>query len=365
MGESKVMIFHLDTETEWRGGQQQAIYLIEGLIKRKIDVVLVCRQDSKLFEYCQKNDIPSEVLPLRSEYDVFSALSLKKLIIKYDAKLLHCHNSHALGLGILTKFFIDIPLFASRRVDFPLKNNIFSRYKYNSKKLDKLICISDNIRRIVKKSNIPDHKLITIRSAIDITKAQKVGDKKNVIAELPKGEFIIGTVAALTGHKDYPTLIRAAELVLKKKTQVKFIAIGDGKLAKDLKEIIEEKKLEDKFLLLGYKNNVYDYLKRFDIFVMASKLEGLGTSVLDALACGKAIVATNAGGIPEMIVDQVNGLLVPKQNPHELASKIIQLIDDSQLRNKLSKEAQESAKLFDINQLVVQHIALYKRYIKE
>jgi len=364
MGAKALMIFHLDTETEWRGGQQQAIYLIEGLIKRAIPVLLICRKDSKLYQYARKHHIPIETLPLLSEYDLFSALKLKTLIRKYRAKLLHCHNSHALGLAILTKFFINIPIVASRRVDFPLQKNIFSTYKYNTKKLNKLICISDNIRRIVMKSNIPEEKLITIRSAIDITKADKNGDVTNVLPELPKSEFIIGTVAALTGHKDYPTLINAAEIVLKKKPNVKFVAIGAGKLQEELSHLIISKGLQEKFLFLGYKSNVYDYLKRFDIFVLASKLEGLGTSVLDALSCGKAIVATDAGGIPEMIVDRVNGLLVPKQNPEALANAIVELIADSELRDKLSRQAKESVGLFDITQLVEQHIELYNRLIK-
>jgi glycosyltransferase involved in cell wall biosynthesis len=114
-------------------------------------------------------------------------------------------------------------------------------------------------------------------------------------------------------------------------------------------------------LCLNNLDLVYDYLKRFDIFVLASKLEGLGTSVLDAMSCGKTIVATNAGGIPEMIVDRINGLLVPKQNPEALAKSIIQLIDDSELRYKLALKAKESARLFDISKLVEQHIVLYNR----
>lgn len=359
------MIFHLDTETEWRGGQQQAIYLIEGLLKKGVATLLVCRSDSKLYEYALKHQIPVETLPLRSEYDLFSALQLKKLIKTHQAQLLHCHNSHALGLAILTKFFIDIPLVASRRVDFPLQKNIFSLYKYNTKKLNRLICISDNIRRIVEKSKIQQTKLITIRSAVDLTKAERLGDVGNVLDEFPKSEFIIGTVAALTGHKDYPNLIEAAGLVLQERPEVKFIAIGDGKLQAELTLLIKSKNLTEKFILLGHKSNVYDYLKRFDIFVLASKLEGLGTSVLDALSCGKAIVTTNAGGIPEMMRDGVNGLMVAKQNPKDLALAIIKLIDNQKLREELGVKAKESAGLFDVSLLLEKHLKLYAELVKK
>ena len=213
------------------------------------------------------------------------------------------------------------------------------------------------------KSKIQQEKLITIRSAIDVSKADRIGDERKVTAEFSESEFLIGTIAALTGHKDYPNLIEAAETVINKKANVKFIAIGDGKLKEQLTLLIKSKGLEDKFILMGYKENVYDYLKRMNIFVLASKLEGLGTSVLDALSCGKAIVATKAGGIPEMIVDGVNGLLVPKQKPEELAKAIIKLIENPQLCEKLSLEAKDSAQLFDISLLVEKHEQLYNSLI--
>lgn len=353
------MILHIDTETEWRGGQQQAIYLIEGLLQRNIPCLLICRLDSKLRVYAEKHNIPFQTLPLRAEYDFVSIIKLRKIIKTSQVKLVHCHNSHALGLLILTKFLIDVPVVASRRVDFPLSSNIFSKYKYNSSKLNRLICISDNIRTIVDKSIKDKSKLVTIRSAVDVAKTEREGDAENVVQEFPESEFIIGTVAALTGHKDYPTLIEAAKIVLEKHPEVKFVAVGEGKLRAELELLLQEKDLTKSFLFLGYKSNVYDYLKRFNIFVLASKLEGLGTSVLDALSCGKAIVATNAGGIPEMIKDRENGLLVPKQNPQQLAQAIITLIEDGVLREKLAKNAKESVQQFDLKPLIDDHIQLY------
>lgn len=359
------MILHLDTETEWRGGQQQAIYLIEGLLQRDIPCLLICRQDSKLRVYAEKHNLPFQTLPLRAEYDFISICKLKRIIKTRGVKLVHCHNSHALGLLIFTKFLIDVPVVASRRVDFPLSSNIFSKYKYNSSKLDRLICISDNIRAIVDKSIKDKSKLVTIRSAVDVTKAEWEGDAKNVLQEFPKSEFIIGTVAALTGHKDYPTLVEAARIVLETHPEVKFVAVGEGKLRAEIELLLQEKSLTKNFLLLGYKSNVYDYLKRFNIFVLASKLEGLGTSVLDALSCGKTIVATDAGGIPEMIKDRENGLLVPRQNPEELAKAILELIAKPSLREKLAVGAQESVHKFDLKPLIDNHIQLYSELAKD
>jgi glycosyltransferase involved in cell wall biosynthesis len=357
------MIIHIDTETDWRGGQQQAVYLIEGLIRAEENCVLICRKNSKLAEYAQNNNIPYKILPLKFEGDIFSAFAIARFAKKNQAKLIHCHNSHALSIGLLSRLFVNVPLVGSRRVDFDIRDNYLSKLKYSSSKLDALICISNNIRRVVAKGGVPENKLRVIRSAIDLSRVNSADRKHIVKNSLPPHSLLIGTVAAMTGHKDYPNLIKAASLVLKTHPEVLFIAVGDGKLHSEIRHLINNQKIADRFILTGYQENVYDYIKAFDIFVLASKLEGLGTSVLDALNCGKACVCTDAGGIPEMIKNRQNGLLVPKKDSYSLAQALKILIEDADLRHNLSLNAVESVKEFDISVNVAKHLELYNELI--
>lgn len=357
------MIIHIDTETEWRGGQQQAVYLIEGLIKSGRESVLICKKGSKLENYAIENNIPVKTLPLSFEGDIFSAIRIASYAKQNKATLIHCHNSHALSIGLLASLFVKIPLVASRRVDFPLQDNFFSKLKYNNPKLSALVCISDNIRRVISKDGIPEAKICVIRSAIDLNRVNSSDNRHIIKNSLPPHSLLIGTVAALTGHKDYPNLIKAASIVLKKHPEVLFMAVGDGKLVQATKHLIANRGISERFILAGHQDNVYDYIKAFDIFVLASKLEGLGTSVLDALNCGKACVCTDAGGIPEMISNRKNGILVPKKDPHALAQALTLVIEDADLRRDLGKNASESVKAFDIAVNVQKHIELYDRLI--
>ncbi len=360
------MIIHIDTETEWRGGQQQAVYLILGLIEKGIDVTLICRKNSKLHEYAENNNIPYKLFSLKSEGDILSAVRIAVYSKKVKASLIHCHNSHALSIGLMCSMFSGIPVVASRRVDFPIRGNFFSRLKYNNIFLKRLICISDNIYHVVKDGGIPTDKLSVIRSAIDLKKIDSINPNFKIIDEtIPNHSLLIGTVAAHTGHKDYPTLINAAKLVLNKHPEVLFVSVGDGKLTDEINRLIKKHDVEDRFILLGYKPNVYDYLNAFDIFVLSSKLEGLGTSVIDALNCGIACVCTNAGGIPEMITNRENGLLVPKKDHYALAKAIMELVEDKELRKKLGKNAKKSVHDFDISVNIDKHIELYKEIVGE
>jgi glycosyltransferase involved in cell wall biosynthesis len=123
--------------------------------------------------------------------------------------------------------------------------------------------------------------------------------------------------------------------------------------------------ISDRFLFLGFREEVGWFLNRFDIFTLASKYEGLGTSVLDALSCGKACVCTDGGGIPEMITNDVNGLLVPARTPEKLAAALCYLIENPAERARLSANARQSAEKFSITNTVKEHIKLYQELLNE
>jgi glycosyltransferase involved in cell wall biosynthesis len=170
-------------------------------------------------------------------------------------------------------------------------------------------------------------------------------------------------VAAFAGHKDYPTFLKAASLVLAERKDVKFIAVGKGDLLEKMKILAEELNINNDLIFTGFRQDVGVFLKSFDIFVISSKKEGLGTSVLDALAVGLPVIGTDAGGIPEMIDDGVNGLLVPAQNPVLLADAISNLLDDEYRRKAFMSFGAESIKTFGIEETVQKNIELYSRLL--
>ncbi|MCF7885836.1 MAG: glycosyltransferase [Candidatus Marinimicrobia bacterium] len=361
-------VLHIDTGNGWRGGQQQAVYLHEGLLERGYKSNFFCKENSALMEYFIKHELPFETAGLKSELDLFSAWQIAQYARRHGYNILHLHTAHALSLGLLAKIFYPaLKTIGVRRVDFHINKNPLSKLKYNTSKLDRLVCISEAIQKILLKDGIDADKTVVIHSGIDIHKFDSIGIDDNFKQSLgiPTDHLVVGTVAALVDHKDYPTLLKAARRVLDQIENVTFLAAGSGDKEQEIKSLASKLSLKSKFHFLGYSNDIGKILKSFDIFVMASKEEGLCTSILDAQSVGLPVVATDAGGIPEIVQDGKNGLLVPKNKPELLAKTILKLISDKDLRKKYGGEAEKSVKKFDIAFTIEQNIKLYKALLKE
>src|SRR4026208_1624563 len=145
---------------------------------------------------------------------------------------------------------------------------------------------------------------------------------------LPHHAPVVGNVAALVPHKGQRHLIEAAHLVVRESPDARFVILGEGELRESLERQVRDHHLEKHVLLPGFRTDVLGWIKGFDLFAMSSVTEGLGTSLLDAMACARPIVATRTGGIPEIVEDGVNGLLVPPRDHAALAGAIVKMLKD-------------------------------------
>lgn len=345
-------VLHIDSQKEWRGGQQQAVYLFEAMLNNGHQTMFVCRPNSKLNSYFIKHDLPYLKVNMYGEIDFISSLKIASFCKKNGFNVLYLHSAGAHSIGLMAKiFYPQLKIIGIRRVDFKIKKNFLSQIKYKSSLVDSIICISNAIKNVMLECGISKNKLKVIHDGIDIKKFENVKIDPNLKKELKISDkyIVIGTIAALVGHKDYPNLLNAAKIVLEKRDNVKFIAVGDGSDSAEIMKLHDKLSLGDKFIFTGFQNDVGKYLLLLDIFILASKKEGLGTSILDAQSVGLPIIATNAGGIPEIVIHNNNGVLVNPQNPQELAATIINLIDDKEKRELLGRNAKESVKNFDIS----------------
>jgi glycosyltransferase involved in cell wall biosynthesis len=152
---------------------------------------------------------------------------------------------------------------------------------------------------------------------------------------LPHHAPVVGNVAALVPHKGQRHLVEAAALVVRQVPDARFVIAGEGELRAALERQIKDHHLEKHVMLLGFRPDVLSLHKAFDLFVMSSVTEGLGTSLLDAMACEKPVVATNAGGIPEVVLEGTTGLLVPPRDHAAMAAAIVRLLRDPALRDRM------------------------------
>jgi glycosyltransferase involved in cell wall biosynthesis len=246
-------------------------------------------------------------------------------------------------------------------VDFHIRGNAFSRWKYNQ--VDCFICASDAIRRMVVEDGIPEEKTTTVHEGVDVERVRAM-PAVDVHREfwLPHDAPVVGNIAALAAHKGHRHLIDAATRVVRDVPDVRFVVLGEGELRPTLERQIREHALEKHVLLAGFRPDALSLLKSFDVFVLSSVTEGLGTSLLDAMACEKAVVASDAGGIPEVVRHGETGLLVPPRDDVALARGIVTLLRDRSLRMRMGGAGLQRVRtLFTVERMAAATLAVYER----
>src|SRR5580765_8456719 len=332
---------HVDTARTWRGGQNQVLLTVNGLRSIGHRAALVAHPDGELRRRAAEG---LDLIPIapRTELDLSTAWKFSRIIKRLAPDVIHAHDPHgvamasfALSLGSSSAKDGRTPaLVASRRVDFHLKGNSLSRWKY--RQVDCFITASEAIRRILLSDGVAAAQAVTVHEGIDIehvAAAPPVNVHETFF--LPHRAPVVGNVAALVPHKGQRYLIEAAHLVVQQVPDARFVILGEGELREHLEKQVKDHHLEKHVLLPGFRTDVLGCLKTFDLFVMSSVTEGLGTSLLDAMACARPIVATRAGGIPEIVEDVVNGLLVPARDHHALAEAIVRALNDPDLRQRM------------------------------
>jgi len=274
METESLSVLHLDNVKEWRGGQQQTFYLLEAMVREGYHTALACQPNSEYHNKLRDSDYPHITIKMRGEFDFYAGRTLAQKCAENKFRIIHAHSANALTIALWAKMFKrNLIIVAARRVDFTIKKNIFSIYKYNNTWVNRIICISDYIKKVMLNDGLPEEKLITIHSGIDIGKFGAIKKNNGFKSEwgIPENHLIIGTVAAIVGHKDYPTLLEAAKTVLEKCNNVTFMALGQGKDQDKVFALAQELGLKQGFIFCGYQKEVGQFLKQFDIFVLASK----------------------------------------------------------------------------------------------
>jgi glycosyltransferase involved in cell wall biosynthesis len=337
-----VFSLHIDTAHTWRGGQNQVLLTVNGLRAIGHQTALVAHPDGELKRRAAEG---LDLIPLapRTEMDLSAAWKLARVIKRLQPDVIHAHDPHGVAMAALARSLgaaslgPKMPaLVAARRVDFHLKSNAFSRWKY--RQVDCFIAASEAIRHMLVADGIPDDRAVTVHEGIDLDHVLSV-PRVNVHETfwLPHQAPVIGNIAALVPHKGQRHLIDAAHEVVQTVPDARVLIFGEGELREPLERQVRDYHLEKHVLLPGFRTDVLGCLKDVDLFVMSSVTEGLGTSLLDAMACARPIVATNAGGIPEVVEDGVTGMLVPPRDHHRLASAIVELLKNPDLRDRFGR----------------------------
>jgi glycosyltransferase involved in cell wall biosynthesis len=368
-------VLHLSFSLSWRGGENQLLSLALGLTERGIN---------NYFSIPLKSALATKVLPedccfLISPY-FFDPRNIKNLISyiktnKIQILHAHCSKSHTLGI-ILKKKYPELKLVIHRRVAFNKKKPWFNG-KYLFSGIDAYIAISNTVKEELIVRGVNPKNIYVIPSSIDIKKYS--GDKKlkreilfnyfktNQL-DLPNSTLFIGTASAFSKEKGLVDLIEALSLIEISQPEIKNIALimaGDGKEKNNIIKCIKKHNLLTPIVLIGHIKNIPEFLLGLDIFVMPSHFEGLGSVVLEALASRCGVISSDAGGLREIVQNEFNGLIYPSGNQKELAKKILYLINNIPLMEKLSQNGYHFvSENYNQQKMIESTLNLYKIIVK-
>ena len=208
---------------------------------------------------------------------------------------------------------------------------------------------------------VPAERATTVHEGIDVDRVAAI-EPLNVREEywFPPHSLIVGNIAALVPHKGQKYLIDAAAIVVREAPEARFLVLGEGELRQALEHQVRHLHLSQHVVFAGFRTDVLAVLRGLDLFVMSSVTEGLGTSLLDAMAASRPIVATQAGGIPEVVVDGETGMLVPPRDGAALAAAILAMLRDEPGRRRMAEAGLARVRTaFSVDRMVEATLAVY------
>ena len=362
------------------GGAETSLYnLVKRLNKDQYVPFVICPRVGTLVENLQSQSISVNIIPLpswRKLKSIFSRSSSLKKLIKYakahNIDIIHSNtiwvNNYAQKIGEE----LNIPVICHLR-DIIRKEQI---RKYKLHKVDMIIPISDAVRKPLDEFGIEDNKIKRIYNGVDLT---LFSDIKDVLKkEYHIDGYLVGIVGQLNprsqwkGQKEF---ILSASEVCKKMQNVYFAIVGGddspisdpkhGSYIHELKELARNLGIQDNVIFTGYRKDIPDIMASFDVLVSASYAEPFGRVIIEAMAAGKPVIGTNAGGAPEIIQDGVTGIVIPPKDHRSLSNALICLLQREELRKNMGEAGRKRvSEYFSLEKNVEQIQNIYENFIR-
>ena len=337
-------ICHLNLAPGYRGGERQTQLLVRELARRGYAQRLVARRGGELPRYC--DDIENLEIRLVASNPVAAALAVR------GSRVAHSHEGRSTYSGLIANWLFGVPYVITRRVVASQSASFLRSLAYNRATV---VAISRAAARQlrVRHPNVEPVIIPSVPAGFDIDEA-KVAEIRNA----RPGKTLIGHVGALDhSDKGQSTIIEVAHRAAEQHPDWHFIFCGDGK---DKQRFRDEIGALTNVEMVGWIDNVGDYLQAFDLFVFPSINEALGSTLLDAMQFGLPIVASNVGGIPDVVEDGANGRLVEPEKAGQLYEAIEQLLSDEENLAAIRARNIEKAKLNDATHMADAYETLYR-----
>ena len=355
-------VLHVDTERGWRGGERQVFWLARELARAGHRSIVAGRPGEPLLERAAADGLETVPCEASGELDVGATLALRRFVREEGVEIVHAHTGHAVSLGALSTLGTPARMVLTRRVDFRLRGNPFSRWKYA--RAAAVIAISEAVAGVLVASGIRRDRITIVPSGVDLSRLIEPAPPATLRAlGVPPGAPLVVQVSALVDHKDPVNFVHAIGFAHRAVPNLRALLVGDGELRQRVEGAVTQNGLRGILHITGYRTDADQLLAAADVVTLSSQEEGMGTVLLDALSLGKAVAATRAGGIPEVVVDGECGLVVPPRDGHLLGEAIARLLSDSALARRFGEAGRIRAREFSVERTAERTVAVYERVL--
>ncbi len=369
------ILYIMDTFARLAGAEKNLYEVVTRLDKEKYRPIVYILSSGIVIDILRQKNIPVRDLGIKKIYG-FKALcegiKLIKFIKKEKVKIVVTYHDGADFWGGIFAKLAGVPVSISSRRDMGYnlkKRHIFFYKIINNLLFDKLITVSDAVKNVlVKQQNVIPKKVCTIYNGVKVSRFSKKQD----IAEIKKKIGIkstapvVGIIAGVRPIKGHRYFLEAASIVLKERPESQFLVVGHILENDNSKELSNKLGIANNVIFTGERADIPEMLSIMDISVLSSLSEGFSNTILESMAAGKPVIATNVGGNPEVVVNNETGILVPAANSQMLAKAMLSLLKNKKLAQKMGEAGRKRVEtIFNFQVMLTKLEKLYNWTVTE
>jgi glycosyltransferase involved in cell wall biosynthesis len=363
---SALRIAHIDTGLSLRGGQRQMLMLAQGLRERGHDQVIVCIEGTPLEEQARRESFRVFALPTHDPWHAFGIQLWRNQLKTWAPHILHAHDGRGQTVAWLASLGLPVQRVASRRVTFFPSDRWTYKLKYVYT-CHAAIAVSENIRELSVQAGVPRERISVIPDGIEIP-ADLPGPAERLRLrtswQFREDDFVVGLLGASTAEKGQDTALAAMALLAERLPEARMVLAGDEAANTPIKSPADSDSKGARILRLGAIEGLANFFPGLDLFIMPSRAEGLGSSALWAMSYGLPVVATRVGGLPEIVIENETGWLIPPNSAAALADAILLTSRDRAKLIEFGTRGRKRAEGFSAAIMVGRTEALYRSLAK-
>lgn len=333
-------ILHTESSCGWGGQELRILAEAEGMARRGHDLLIGAPPGSRIVAEAQKRRLAVRALPIARK-GVSGWRALRDLFKVETVDIINTHSSTDSWLVALARIGVSnfTPVVRTRHISAPIPDNFLTRWLYNHGS-DRIVTTGEALRQqVIEQTGVDPGRITSVPTGVDLQRFRP-GDRaaSRVHLGLAREDFLVGIVATLRSWKGHRYLLEALALIPDESTKV--VIVGAGPQEDNIRRQIEQQGLASRVIVSGHQDDVVPWLHSFDVFALPSYAnEGVPQAIMQAMACGLAVITTGIGAIGEAARDGVTALMVKPGDAAAVATAIVRLRDDPALRTRLSEAA--------------------------